>query len=78
MKSTGAISTVFLIQSDENDSCLDGLIHETTDKRNEIIEISPKGRFFKVIYIQFNEIISKSSFKIIYRAFDNELGCEVS
>ena len=57
---------------------MEGLIHEHSDTKYEVIDVSPKGRFFKVKHMQFNDLIGKSAFKTVHRALDNELGCEVT
>ena len=46
--------------------------------RHEIVEVSPKGRFYRVFFIKFNEELGCGAFKIVYRGFDNDQGCDVA
>ena len=41
--------------------------------KSDIVETSPKGRFCK-----FNDIIGSWAFKVIYRGYDNFVGCEIA
>ena len=41
--------------------------------KHEVLETSPKGRF-----LRFKDEISSGSFKKVYRAVDNDTGCEVA
>lgn len=50
----------------------------TAEQKSEIAEVSPKGRFYRVIPIKFNDELGCGAFKVVYRGFDNDQGCEIA
>ena len=51
----------------------DELLSPSSAKVVEIVEVSSDGRFSR-----FNEEIAKADYKLVYRAIDNDTGCEVA
>jgi serine/threonine protein kinase len=60
------------------EECLESLTLTEQDSKEKIVERSPKGRFFRVIVKQFNEVLGSGAYKTVYRGYDNELGREVA
>ncbi|CAG9334949.1 WNK4_8 [Blepharisma stoltei] len=58
---------------DEEDEDLSSLIHSYPNNKNEVVEVSPKGRFFR-----FNDLLGSGAYKTVYRGLDNDQGCEVA
>ncbi|OMJ75746.1 hypothetical protein SteCoe_25049 [Stentor coeruleus] len=59
---------------------LSTLPHSITniDQKSEIVEVSPKGRFYRVIFTKFNDELGCGAFKVVFRGFDNDQGCEIA
>lgn len=58
---------------DEEDEDLSSLIHSYPNNKNEVVEVSPKGRFFR-----FNDLLGSGAYKMVFRGLDNDQGCEVA
>lgn len=50
----------------------------SADQKSEIVEVSPKGRFYRVIFTKFNDELGCGAFKVVFRGFDNDQGCEIA